>query len=79
MAKKLNRFEFKGTGGTPRYPWDQWLDGSVWELKSGADYTVPTPTMVAMTHAAARCRGLRVRTARVDAGLVIKAIPREAK
>lgn len=31
MAKQLKKFTFKTQGGGI-YPWDQWADGSIWEI-----------------------------------------------
>lgn len=27
-----------GAGRKPKYPWDEWLDGSYWQLESGIDF-----------------------------------------
>lgn len=36
MAEKLDEFERRKR--EPKYPWDQWLDGSPWRLNIGTDY-----------------------------------------
>ena len=44
MARKLSSFDFsqKSTITPPdssrRYPWDEWLDGDIWELTFGEDF-----------------------------------------
>lgn len=45
MAKKLeqvpeDQIEARtgGAGRKPKYPWDEWLDGSLWQLESGVDF-----------------------------------------
>jgi hypothetical protein len=38
LARKLKEFPGGPTRG--RYPWDQWLDGSVWLLRKGEDYEI---------------------------------------
>jgi hypothetical protein len=49
------------------YPWSSWLDGSLWKLTPGEDFTVPVATLQAMAHRMARrvyeCR-LRTRYAK---------------
>ncbi len=44
MATKIKGFDFgpqsrlSKRGGTDPYPWDQWFDGDVWEIKQGEDF-----------------------------------------
>ena len=44
MATKLASYTFPTfgrrptAGSKPRYPWDEWLDGSIWELVKGKDF-----------------------------------------
>jgi len=38
MAKKVKSFDFTPVGRPAKYPWDQWLDGGIWELKAGEDF-----------------------------------------
>jgi hypothetical protein len=44
MATKIKEFDFgpqsrlSKRGGTDPYPWDQWFDGDVWEIKQGEDF-----------------------------------------
>ena len=45
-----------------KYPWDQWLDGSVWELRKGSDYDIDTLSLRALAGKAAKRAGTRVRT-----------------
>lgn len=47
MAKKIEVFDWDsakkrsgGGGARPaKYPWDEWLDGSIWQLTGGEDFT----------------------------------------
>lgn len=66
MAKALDRFPALPT---QRYPWDQLMNGQVWQLTRGEDYTAKTPTVLANARAQAKRRGgtLRTRTL-IDAG-----------
>lgn len=59
MARKLE--SFPASSGA-RYPWDEWLDGNVWELVSGEDYTAKSPTFRANAQLQAKKRSGRVRT-----------------
>lgn len=40
MAERLKKLPAKsrGPGRPPKYPWDQWSDGSVWRATSGTDF-----------------------------------------
>lgn len=40
MAERLPSWDFSGKHVTagPKYPYSQWLDGSVWKLKRGKDF-----------------------------------------
>ena len=43
MATKLKTFDFSQpsrltTSDKATYPWDEWLDGDIWELTSGKDF-----------------------------------------
>ena len=37
VARKLDAYtpSTEGRGRPPSYPWDQWLDGNIWELTRG--------------------------------------------
>lgn len=57
MARKVDAFPPENR----RYPWDEWLDGSVWELARGEDYESSASVVIAARVAAA-IRGKRVRS-----------------
>ena len=59
MARKLD--EFPGLG-TRRYPWEEWLNGEVWELFADEDYNSKTKTIVGAARTRARQMGGRART-----------------
>jgi hypothetical protein len=65
MARRLDTFP-AATGA--RYPWDEWLDGSVWELVRGDDFHAKMTTFRSNAQIQAKRRGGRVRTKTVDAG-----------
>jgi hypothetical protein len=64
MARKLD--SFPNAPGS-RYPWDEWLDGSVWLLSHGEDYTAKTATFRSIASTQAKKRGGRIRTRTHDA------------
>jgi hypothetical protein len=68
MAKRLE--VFPSFRSEPRYPWDEWLDGSVWELEQGRDFTSKVPTFRANAQTQARKRGGAIRTRLLDNGQV---------
>lgn len=43
-----------------QYPWDEWLDGHVWELEQGDDFTVDVKSFRATAAGAAVRSGLKV-------------------
>lgn len=64
MAEKLGTwpFESSGAGRPQKYPWADWEDGSVWQIKRGADYDIPTQNMQVNLHLRASKNDLKVRT-----------------
>ncbi len=46
------------------YPWDQWADGSTWELTRGVDFAVETEIMRVIVLSYARRHGMRATTNR---------------
>jgi hypothetical protein len=66
MPKTLDAFP---RTATQLYPWDQLMDGQVWQLTRGEDYTAKTNTVLANARTQAKRRGGTVRTRIVnDAG-----------
>lgn len=59
LPRKLEHFPEKGGS---RYPWDQLLDGSTWELVKGEDFTSRPQTIISSARTQARRRGGSVRT-----------------
>jgi hypothetical protein len=48
--------------GPRKYPWDEWTDGSTWEIRHGADYDVVTENMRVNLHMKADSLVCKVRT-----------------
>ena len=57
--RRLNSFP---AASTSRYPWNELLDGSTWELVHGDDFTAKPTTFVANARAQAKRRGGTLRT-----------------
>jgi hypothetical protein len=64
MAEKLEAFPVRHNGSRRpgKYPWDEWLDGSVWQLKRGEDFDILPKSMLQMARTNASHRRLSVRT-----------------
>jgi hypothetical protein len=63
MARTLDTFP---APATQRHPWQDWLDGSPWQLFPGEDFTSTPSTLIASARAQAKRRGGKVRTRRVS-------------
>ena len=61
MAKEISG-EWPQNSHKTKYPWDQWLNGNVWELLEGVDFTNDLQRMRVQTYVAAGKRGLKART-----------------
>jgi hypothetical protein len=62
MAQRVDSFE---DAGQRRYPWQEWTDGSIWEIKQGEDYDVATENMRVNLHERAKRQGAVVKTKKV--------------
>lgn len=61
MAERLESFQFVGVG-RPMYPWTEWMDGSIWRIRRGVDFTCSIPSMRSSLIQRARRYGVKVRT-----------------
>jgi hypothetical protein len=68
MAQRVDGFKKAGGDAPRRYPWPTWMDESVWEIRMGEDYDVPTENMRVNLHERAKRDGCIVRTEKVVAG-----------
>jgi hypothetical protein len=57
----------------PLYDWDNWLDGQVWELEKGKDFTVGVTSFRSLASKTAGRRGIKVKTRVKDGNLFIQA------
>jgi hypothetical protein len=65
MAKRLDKFPGQPDGGRSKYPWGEWADGSVWEIRQGEDYDVATENMRVNLHLKADALARKVRTRKI--------------
>lgn len=65
MARRLEAFPGEESSGLRRYPWDEWTDGSTWEIRRGEDYDPVTENMRVNLHMRADALGIKVRTKKV--------------
>ena len=65
MAKRLDEFPSGRTSQPRRYPWDEWTDRGIWEIRLGDDYDVNTENMRVNLHMKADALGIKVRTTKV--------------
>ena len=59
MPRKLDAFP---QAGTRRYPWDEWLNGEVWQLFKDEDDSSKTTTILSNARIQAKRLGGSVRT-----------------
>lgn len=71
MAKQVDKFPLIVHRSV--YPWAEWLDGNIWELARGEDFTVKPSHMQQATGAAARKRGLEYTTRSIGDKVYIQA------
>jgi hypothetical protein len=60
VAKRVDQFPQQPSQSI--YPWDEWLDGSVWELEQGVDFKGTPATFRSVAIGQARKREGKVRT-----------------
>lgn len=72
MAKVLKQFAFGGRAGV-KYPWDEWLDGQIWELTHGKDFNCVVVNFRSAVYVEAKRRGKKVRISLRENSVVIQA------
>lgn len=61
MAVRLDSFPVRKPGPQVTYPWDMWLNGSVWQATQGDDFTCSVQGFASSVYMNARRLGKRVR------------------
>jgi hypothetical protein len=67
MAKQLKDYERPDSGRPPTYPWHLWLDGRLWQLTRGTDFTCQMESMETLIRRTASNYDLKVTISRPDA------------
>lgn len=71
----LKKFEFKDASDRSTYDWAKLLDGKIYQLTEGEDYTCKTVTFQSLIRNQAKKAGKAVKSGRVEGGLVVQAVP----
>ncbi len=78
MAERLENYEFANKAGRPlKYPWDEWLDGSVWRITRGADFDAKPSSVRSGVYRSAQQRGLRTESRIEGDSVIFRATPKE--
>jgi hypothetical protein len=70
----MDQFPDRTFAGRRYYPWDEWLDSSVWRLTVGQDFMAKPMSMAHMARIAAKARGKRCRVAIREDHIIIQAV-----
>lgn len=62
MGSRLDQFPDEGPQAKRRYPWPDWTDGSVWQIRRVEDYVVATENMRVNLHIKAKSLARKVKT-----------------
>jgi hypothetical protein len=62
MARRVDSFQTERPETARRYPWAEWTDESIWEIRQFDDYNVPTENMRVNLHERAKQQVMTVRT-----------------
>lgn len=75
MAKKVDALPPSSLG---KYPWDEWLDGDVWELEPKEDFDIRLDNFRSAVYQAAAARNVSVTVRQGKNGMVyVQATPLE--
>ena len=73
MARTVREMPEPNCRGNSKYPWNQWLDGRVWELTPGVDFKTSTESFRALLSLTASRNGFRITTVTREGLLYIQA------
>lgn len=77
MAKSLRVFAF--TERSKSLPWDRLLDGRIWRLTAGEDYSCTDWRMESTARTAAARRGFRLKVNVLEGAVEIQAVSRRSE
>jgi hypothetical protein len=72
MAEILEEFNFDAYRS--KRPWHEWLDGRVWKLKEGEDYTCTPASLTVQARLAAKKMGVKVRYHLLEGYVIVQGI-----
>ncbi len=75
MAKRLEEFPALLETRKKKYPWDEWMDGSIWIIERGIDFSVAFTTMQGYLYQQAIDNRQNVRTGKRDGKIVFQFSP----
>tara|TARA_B100000073_G_scaffold196165_1_gene162501 strand:+ start:671 stop:910 length:240 start_codon:yes stop_codon:yes gene_type:complete len=73
MAEILETFDFTRSSGRAKYPWADWMDGQIYKIKRGEDFTATTKVMRQQIYAAAKNHGKSVRSTSTATEIIFQA------
>ena len=76
MAKKLDTLPIIPHGRSASYPWHEWLDGNIWQLERGTDFTSEASVMQTYVLRKVKNAGLAGKLKVIRRGNVIFITPR---
>lgn len=81
MATRVTEFPALSRARKSIYPWDEWTDGSIWQVKEGEDFTSNLKTFVQGCYAHAKRHGIKVEVRTIpDQGVVVmRFVPADAQ
>jgi len=59
MAEKIESYKARHVGAKQVYPWDEWLDGSIWRLTHCEDFECSIVSIGCYIRATAKKRGFK--------------------
>lgn len=65
MARRVEQLPARKFGPGSRYPWAEWADGSVWQMKRGEDFEVSPRSFASYIRQLFARQGLQIKV-RVD-------------
>lgn len=71
MARTVD--EMPPRQGWSKYPWEEWMDGQIWELSYGEDFDCAPQNFVIQCHNKAKLLNCRVETRTIDEIVYIQA------
>lgn len=73
VVDELPKRKGGGVGRAEKYPYDEWLDGKVWQLDEGSDFDVTKQSFMTSIRGAAKKRGYKLRSRILENAVVVQA------